>query len=292
MFTIILFYKYVHIENPEEQRKSQRALAEKYNLLGRIIIAHEGINVTLEGTNEHIESYLREFLADSHFNGTHIKKSCGTGDSFPRLSVKIRPEIVTLGVPNFNSLNHTGKILSPEDLKEWYKNKKVGQDFYVVDLRNDYEYNVGRFKGSIMPRLENFRDVPRVLSELDDLKDKPVVTVCTGDVRCEKASAYLASKGFTDVYHLYGGIVTYMEKFPASEFEGSLYVFDKRKVMHFDNPDKHVVVGKCMLCQCPCENYVNCAYPQCNKHFICCEECSGTKPLCSDECKEKMLVAN
>ena len=159
-------------------------------------------------------------------------------------------------------------------------------------MRNDYEYNVGRFKDSIMSNLQNFRDVPRVLNELEDLKDETVLTVCTGGVRCEKASGLLLKNGFRDVYQLDGGIVSYIEKYPAEEFEGKLYVFDGRITMDFDPTDKHVVVGKCDKCEVPSERYVNCRNPECNKHFICCEDCSEEdgRSYCSSECREKINI--
>ena len=203
--TILLFYKYVHIENPEQLRDVQRALCEKLGLKGRIIVAHEGINATVEGTTE---------------------------------------------------------------------------------------AKVGRFKNSIMPTLQNFRDIPKALSEIEDLKDKTVLTVCTGGVRCEKASGLLKREGFKDVHQLDGGMVTYMEKFPGGEFEGSLYVFDKRITMTFDPADKHKVIGKCDKCETASERYVNCKYPRCNKHFICCESCSEEdgRSFCSEECRDKVIV--
>lgn len=288
-FTIILFYKYVAIDDPEKLRKEQLALATRSNLKGRVIVAKEGINATLEGKTENIDAYLKEFLAHPRFADTHIKKSVGTGDAFPKLKVKVRPEIVTLGLENdFSPTEISGKKLKPEELKKWYED---GKDFYIVDMRNDYEYNVGRFKNSIMPKLENFRDVPRVLNELESIKEKTILTVCTGGVRCEKASGFLLKNGFQDVYQLDGGIVTYMEKFPAQEFQGSLYVFDNRITTHFDAVDKHIVVGVCDKCGVSSERYVNCRNPVCNKHFICCEDCSETNysSFCSNDCKEKII---
>jgi UPF0176 protein len=282
---IVLFYKYVKINNPKEVLEWQLGLAKSLGLKGRVIISKEGINATLEGTTESIEKYLESYFKDERFAGTHIKRSTGTGDAFPRLSVKVRPEIVTLGLEDDIDPNETtGKHLKPEELKKWYEE---GKEFYVVDMRNDYEYNVGRFKNSIMPKLQNFRDVPRVVGELEDLKDKAVLTVCTGGVRCEKASGLLVKEGFNDVYQLDGGIVSYMEKFPGEEFEGSLYVFDKRILMHFDPQDKHKIIGKCEKCQIASERYVNCRRPECNKHFICCEGCSleNGEVYCSDNCK-------
>lgn len=289
-YTILLFYKYVHIENPEELRDEQRALCERLGLKGRIIVAKEGINATVEGTTEATNEYLKVYLADPRFADTHIKKSAGTGDSFPKLSVKVRPEIVSLHLENdINPNELTGNHLKPEELKKWYEN---GKDFVVIDFRNDYEFKVGRFKNSIMPTLQNFRDIPKALGEIEHLKDKTVLTVCTGGVRCEKASGFLKREGFKDVYQLDGGMVTYMEKFPGQEFEGSLYVFDKRITMTFDSPENHKVIGKCDKCEVPSERYVNCKNPRCNKHFICCEDCSeeDSRSFCSVECRERALV--
>ncbi len=287
--TILLFYKYANIENPEELRDKQKALCERLGLKGRIIVAKEGINATVEGTTEATDEYLKEYLSDPRFSDTHIKKSAGTGDSFPRLSVKVRPEIVSLHLENdINPNELTGVHLKPEELKKWYES---GKDFVVVDFRNDYEFKVGRFKNSIMPKLQNFRDIPKALGDLHDLKDKTVLTVCTGGVRCEKASGLLKREGFKDVYQLDGGMVTYMEKFPGQEFEGSLYVFDKRITMTFDSPENHKVIGKCDKCETSSERYVNCKNPRCNKHFICCEACSEEdgKSFCSAECREKIM---
>jgi len=300
-YTILLFYKYTPIDNPERLRDEQRFLCQKLGLKGRIIIAKEGINVTVEGTTENTEKYLEKFLSDIRFSDTNIKKSRGTGSAFPKLSVRARKEIVTLGM-DYNSIKSKGKVIKPEELKEWFQTKKVGKDFYIVDLRNDYEFKVGRFKGSVIPEnMQNFRDVPHILDQLKNMADKPMITVCTGDVRCEKASAYLQDLGFKDAYHLDGGIVTYMEKYPAQEFEGTLYVFDKRITMDFDESKgvahNHVIVGECDLCKTKSERFVNCKYPRCNKHFICCEDCSEYDDLsaqegrsfCSEPCREKVI---
>ncbi|MEQ1500304.1 MAG: rhodanese-related sulfurtransferase [Parcubacteria group bacterium] len=288
--TILLFYKYVPIEDPEQLRKDQLSLCTKLGLKGRIIVAKEGINATVEGTTENTEVYLKNYLADPRFSDTHIKKSAGTGSSFPKLKIKVRPEIVSLHLEEDIDPNQiTGVHLKPEELKKWYEE---GKDFVVVDFRNDYEFKVGRFKNSIMPKLQNFRDVPKALGEIEHFKDKPVLTVCTGGVRCEKASGLLKREGFKDVYQLDGGMVTYMEKFPGQEFEGSLYVFDNRITMTFDPADKHKVIGVCEKCEVSSERYVNCKNPKCNKHFICCEECSEEdgRSFCSNPCKDATIM--
>jgi len=278
----------VVIDDPKKLREEQLALATGLNLKGRVIVAKEGINATLEGTTENINVYLKEFLADPRFSHTHIKKSIGTGHTFPKLKIKVRPEIVTLGLENDIDPNQiSGKHLKPEELKRWYES---GKEFYVIDMRNDYEFNIGRFKDSVLMPVQNFRDIPSALSHIESLRDKTVVPVCTGGVRCEKASGLLMREGFKDVYQLDGGIVTYIEKFPAQEFQGSLYVFDNRITMDFDPEGKHVIVGVCDKCGISSERYVNCKNPECNKHFICCESCSETNysSFCSQICKTKI----
>ncbi len=281
-YTIILFYNYVPVADPKALREEQVELCTKLGLKGRVIVAEEGINATLEGTDDNITQYLQAFLAKPEFAHTHIKKSRGTGDAFPKLSVKVRPEIVSLHLQkDISPREKTGKRLSAQELKEWFTTKKVGQDFYIVDMRNDYEFRVGRFVGSVQPALKNFRDLNQGVKDIEDLKDKTVLTVCTGGVRCEKASGYLLDQGFSDVYQLDGGMVTYMEQFPGQGFEGSLYVFDRRVTMHFDSPEQHVVVGRCDICEQPCERYVNCKNPRCNAHFLCCSGCGGEeRPAC------------
>jgi len=175
--------------------------------------------------------------------------------------------------------------LKPEELHQWIADKK---EFYIVDMRNVYEHKVGHFEGSILPPIENFRDLPKVVEQIKHLKDKTVLTVCTGGVRCEKASGFLVSQGFTDVYQLDGGIVSYMEKYPNEDFKGKLYVFDGRVKMGFYTDDaKHEVVGKCDACGAPSENYVNCDNPVCHRHFINCQNCiekNDGKSFCTGGC--------
>src|SRR3990167_1085880 len=275
-YVIVLFYKYTPIDNPLELKSEQIKLATKLGLKGRVIIAKEGINATFEGTTENINLYIQEFLKDSRFSDTHIKKSVGTGEAFPKLSIKVRKEIVTLGLENDIDPNKiTGKHLKPEEFKQWYEE---GREFYIIDMRNDYEFKVGRFQNSVLMPVQNFRDIPKALSFIENLKDKTVLPVCTGGVRCEKASGLLVREGFRDVYQSDGGIVSYMEQFPGKDFKGSLYVFDKRNTMHFDDPEAHEIIGKCDKCGVPSEHYVNCANLFCHDHFICCEDCLESNP--------------
>jgi len=282
---ILLYYKYVKIKKPEEVVLWQKSLCEEFNLKGRIIVAEEGINGTVEGTIEDTEKYIAETTKDPRFIDINFKKSGGTGNAFPKLSVKARKEIVSGHLKNedLNPNELTGKYLSADELHQLYEND---EEFFVIDMRNDYEYKSGHFKNSILPLLSNFRDLPKIVSEIENLKNKKIVTVCTGGVRCEKASGYLIEQGFKDVSQLKDGIVTYMEKFPNQYFKGKLYVFDQRVLMGFDTDSpEHEIVGKCFRCQSQSENYINCANNQCHKHIICCSECiEKNGAFCQDDC--------
>jgi len=285
-YQIILFYKYVRLADPEAVAEGQKEICEKLDLTGRYIIAAEGINATFEGTKENIKEYVKELEKDKRFCNIHFKYSIGTGHAFPKLSVKVRKEIVSLnlGTCDIDPNQITGTHLKPEELHSWFKNKKparnassiadAGREFFIVDMRNVYEHKVGHFENSILPPIENFRDLPKVVEQISHLKNKTVLTVCTGGVRCEKASGFLITQGFTDVYQLDGGIMSYMEKYPNEDFKGKLYVFDGRVTMGFYTDDlKHQIIGKCDACGEQSENYVNCDNPVCHRHFIACQQC-------------------
>ncbi len=309
-YQIILFYKYIHINDPEAVKNWQIEICARLGLKGRCIVATEGINATFEGTEDNINQYIKELQNDNRFLGIHFKLSFGNGNSFPKLSVKVRKEIVSLhlGACDINPNEITGIHLKPEELHSWFmnKNKKparnassiadAGGEFYIIDMRNAYEHKVGHFENSILPPIENFRDLPKVVEKIAHLKNKTVLTVCTGGVRCEKASGFLITQGFTDVYQLDGGIVSYMEKYPNEDFQGKLYVFDGRITMgpprlgeagfYTDNVE-HKIIGKCDACKGESENYINCANPVCHRHFIICVNClkeSEGKAFCPGGC--------
>jgi len=287
-YQILLYYKYMHLEDPQAEKVRQIELCERLGLTGRIILASEGINGTVEGTLEDTEKYIEEMVKDERYANMYWKKSVGTGNAFPKLSIKIRKEIVSLhledgaGVCDIDPNQITGVHLKPEELHEWIMENKAAsaqgfgepREFYIVDMRNAYEFKVGHFENSILPPMENFRDLPKVVEQIKHLKNKTVLTVCTGGVRCEKASGFLITQGFTDVYQLENGIVSYMEKYPNEDFKGKLYVFDGRVAVGFYTDDpKHEIIGKCDVCVNVSENYVNCANPVCHRHFIACATC-------------------
>jgi UPF0176 protein len=290
-FQILLYYNYTTINQPELLMEEQRQLCQKLGLKGRIIIAPEGINGTVEGETGASEQYAMALLADSRFSATHIKRSLGTGQAFPKLSIKVRSEIVSMHLEeDVNPNQIAGKHLLAEELHSWFEQAK---EFYIVDMRNDYEQEVGQFEGSILPGMGNFRDLPALLDRIDHLRDKVIVTVCTGGVRCEKASGFLVKHGFKNVYQLFGGIVSYMEKYPNQHFLGKLYVFDQRVIMGFNiDAPEHIVIGRCFKCGQPSEQYVNCANNMCHLHFICCQDCHETEAsaFCSQACVDKIAI--
>ncbi len=287
MHTILLYYKYVSIADPKKLRDEHFELCTKLGLKGRIIISKGGINGTVEGLHEATDAYIAEMQKDSRFADVDFKKSQGTGAAFPKLSIKVRTEIVTLGNGVHDDGFKKASHISPDEFQKWIDEKK---DFVVIDMRNEYEYKVGQFEDSLVLPVQNFREIPEALEKMgvfEELKNKTIVPVCTGGVRCEKATSYLVEKGFTDVHQLEGGIVRYLEKHPGKKFKGSLYVFDNRIIVNYDSPEQHTVIGKCHMCGAPSERFINCEYLGCHDHVICCEDCGAGGNFCSNTCREK-----
>lgn len=281
-FEILLYYLYGHVENPELLKQEQEDLCKKLNLTGRIIISHEGINGTVGGLKQDTQNYVNRCSTHPFLKDMEFKRSEGIENAFPRLDIKVRPELVAakLGEEDIHPNDVTGKRLTPDELHTWFENNK---DFVIVDMRNSYEFKFGRFKNSIDPGMRRFEEIKEKVHDLENLKDKTVLTVCTGGVRCEKASGYLVEKGFKDVYQLDGGMVSYMEKYPGQNYEGSLFVFDGRKVMHF-NGENHKPIASCDYCSSTCERFTNCANSLCNRKGNACYSCvpKGDKRLCNE----------
>ena len=281
---VLLFYKYVTLDNPQKTTNWLRGLAVRYHLLGRGIVAGEGINATFEGLTADTEKFAQEMLRNPVFADMQIKRSLGDGKSFAKLSVKVRSEIVgtQFSLEDVDPRVKTATHLSPQELKKWYQSQK---DFVIVDMRNDYEFASGHFKNANDPGLQASRDLPGALPKLEPYKNKTVLTVCTGGVRCEKMSAYLQSKGFEDVYQLDGGIHSYMEAYPGEDFLGTLYTFDRRLTMDFGG--NREVIGRCDFCKDKTERYVNCNDDTCHRHFLVCANCIPLTetPYCDKACQ-------
>ena len=269
-YTIILFYKFTPVKNPEQFKDKQRKIAEAFGLKGRMLIAKEGINATFEGEAQQIKKYIKKLREQKVFKDVVFKDSMGFGKAFTKLQVKVRPEVVTLGIGKLNIKKDTAPVVTAKKLEKMYKDK---DDFVVLDLRNHYEVEAGYFEKTVDPMLKNFRDLPRKIKELGHLKDKKVVAVCTGGIRCEKATVLLKKEGFVNLYQLKDGIHTYMKKFPGKHFKGSLFVFDNRMVTAVKDSRGREVVGKCFDCNTPCEIFYNDDSVRPSKKVICCGKC-------------------
>ena len=231
MEKIILFYKFVALPDPTTTMHWQRELCEKLDLSGRIIVAEQGINGTLGGPIKNVKAYIKAMNTHPLFKGIQYKWSDGTAGDFPRLSVKIRPELVTLAPDEKFDVFNSTKGLKP---KAWHDYLQKNPDAILLDARNDYESDIGAFNGKnvIKPKIKTFKEIKKHLDNLP--KDKPVLTYCTGDIRCEYLSAYMKHKGFDEVYHLDGGIVKYGQEYGDDGYwDGKCFVFDKRMNLAF-----------------------------------------------------------
>lgn len=287
MGKILLFYKYVEIEDPHAIVRWQKDLCEKLGLTGRVLIATEGINATLGGSDEATDIYSKEFLAHPFFHDVDIKHSEGGAEDFPRLRVLIRNTIVNLGIDTKElTVKDTGVHLTPDQVHELLSNKP--DDLIVLDTRNVVESAVGRFSDAVVPQIETFRQFPEYIEQnLEQFKDKQVLMYCTGGVRCERASAFLKVKGVAkEVYQIEGGIHRYVEKYPNGFFLGKNYVFDSRVAVKVNE----VILSNCFICNTPWDSYTNCLNTLCNKHYLCCPTCiESLANCCTETCKE--LVA-
>lgn len=269
-YVVLLFYKFIDLADPKEFADAHRARTLELGMKGRMIVAEEGINGTFEGTREAVDAYKDFIHADPRFADMLIKESRGTGEAFSRLSIRVRNEVVTLGAGRFDVAAETATELPSAELQKWYEN---GEDFVVLDLRNDYEIASGKFDKTIDPGLANFRDLPAKLAEMGDLKEKKVVTVCTGGIRCEKATCLLKREGFSDVYQLKDGIHTYMQQYPNEHFKGTLFVFDNRMVTRVVDGVEGEVIGRCMFCETATENYCSDDSTRPSRKILCCPSC-------------------
>lgn len=267
-YKVLLYYKFVPVEDPETAMLWQKALCEKLELTGRVILAPHGINGTLGGTLEACKAYVKAMKKSTKFKDTQFKWSEGTGDDFPKLSVKVRKELVTLDPEKEFDVYNKSKGLSPA---QWHEYLENNPDVILLDARNVYESEIGVFKtGSknlIAPKINAFREIKE---HLDDIpKDKPVLTYCTGDVRCEYLSAYMKDKGFDEVYHLEGGIVKYGQQYGDKGFwDGKCFTFDNRMKLDFADD-----IAECRQCGDKTSEQINCEVAECNELQVVCEKC-------------------
>lgn len=279
---ILLYYCYARIEDPAEFRLEHHEFCLDLDLRGRIIVAAEGINGTVSGSKENCQKYMDKLKMDPRFQDIEFKVDETDEHAFQKLNVRLKKEIVHSGLTEINPRENTGKYLEPED----FKKLKNDPDAVILDVRSNYEHKLGHFKNAITLDIDHFRDFPSKLNEIEELKDKKVITYCTGGVKCEKASAFLLENGFHDVYQLHGGIIKYGIEADGEDFEGKCYVFDNRVAVDVNKVNPKVV-SECYVCGSNSDRMVNCANPECNIHVPICENCGDEyQGACSKECME------
>ena len=246
--TVSAFYKFVSIDDPAALQGVLAAGGCALGLKGTILLASEGINATISGEAASIAKFLEDLRADARFHDLVSKESVNAKHPFKRYKVKVKPEIVTFGQPDLNPAANAGAYVRPEDWNALIQDP----DVIVVDTRNFYEFGIGTFEGAIDPKTQTFRDFPNFVREaLDPARDTKIAMFCTGGIRCEKATAYMRSQGFKDVYHLEGGILKYLEVVPEDQslWRGECFIFDERIALeHGVTPGDY---GQCPRCGYP-----------------------------------------
>ena len=283
MQKILLYYKFTPVKEPDLLKLWQKTLCDSLGLKGRILVSAQGINGTVGGDIDALKAYVKATKAFPGFKNITWKWSDGTADSFPRMSVKVKKELVAFNTwdelqVDENGVVGSGTHLKPHELHDLVDKHKDEVVFF--DGRNQYEAKVGRFKNAVVPDTRTSKDFVTELEsgKYDDLKDKKVVTYCTGGVRCEFLSPMMKQRGFKDVYQIDGGIVKYGEAYGDDGlWEGNLYVFDGRMGMNFSDHAK--TIGKCIHCGGSTSNYENCALAECNDLVLICEECKQIPDL-------------
>ena len=279
------FYRYVFIENPELLRDELYREWSTLQILGRIYIASEGINAQLSCPENNWNLFVDTIRSRDFLNNIPIKKAIQDGASFYKLTIKVKEEIVKYNVDKGDyDMNHVGKHLSAKEF-----NSKLEEDnTLVVDMRNYYESEVGRFENAIIPDVDTSRDLlPEVKSLLNGHEEDEILLYCTGGIRCEKASAYLIKNGFSNVNQLQGGIIQYAHDIKSqgldSKFLGKNFVFDARMGERVTND----IIGECHQCGRPADKHLDCGNEACHILFIQCDKCyKEYDGCCTKECKD------
>ena len=279
----VSFYRYVEIKNPQEFRDSLYRKLSELNVLGRIYIAYEGVNAQISIPDHNQEKTIKYIHSISSLNGVEIKNAIVDGDSFFKLTIKVKNEIVAYGIDeNEYDMNIVGKHLEPDEFNRYIDN----EDTVVVDIRNHYESEVGHFRGALKPDVERSQELlPEIKRLLTNQEDKKILLYCTGGIRCEKASSYLIKNNFKDVNQLSGGVINYANSIRSrkkeTKFIGKNFVFDNRLGEQITDD----IISACHICQSKSNEHRNCANDLCHILFIQCDSClEKYSGCCSNEC--------
>jgi UPF0176 protein len=279
------FYQYHPIENPQMFRDELFENLERLNVFGRIYVAEEGINAQMSVPEKNFAAFKDYLYSFDFLNGVRLNIAVeDDGKSFWVLHVKVRKKIVADGIEDETfSMQNRGAYLNAEEFNRLTENPET----VVVDMRNYYEYEVGHFENALEVSSDTFREqLPMAVEMLEDKKDAPVIMYCTGGIRCEKASAYLLHNGFTNVFHLEGGIIEYArqvkEKGLENKFRGKNFVFDNRLGEQISDE----IISRCHQCNELSDTHVNCANQACHLLFIQCDACrTKFEGCCGEQCR-------
>ena len=277
----ILFYKYVDIKDTGKLKEDILSLARKLNLLGTILIAEEGINGCVSGSYKEIRNFKKMLKDCSPFKDIEFKEGDAQTHTFKKLIVRIKNEIVA---SKFKvTLKNRADYIEPKKLKELLDKK---EEIILIDARNDYEHKIGKFKNAVTLPISTFRQLSSQIKRLKPLKNKKIVTYCTGGIRCEKASALLKENEFNNVMQLHGGIINYGKEAGNAHWEGKCFVFDTRGAIEIDPNSRSEPISQCVLCSLPCSDLHNCHLETCDKFFVACKDCMKIlNDCCSKRCR-------
>lgn len=285
-YWVLAFYYFGNIENPHAEVAAHKAFFADKDITSRIYISEQGINAQMSASRADAETYIAWMHARPEFANIRFKVHTHHEQAFPRVTVKYRPKLVAID-EEFDLANG-GEHVSPKRWKEMLEEKDDQR--VLIDVRNEYEWKVGRFEGAELPPCDTFREFSAYADELkakSDPKKTPVMMYCTGGIRCELYSAILKERGFDQVYQLDGGVIGYGLEEGCSHWQGKLFVFDDRLTVPISDKEEAPVIGTCHHCGQPSEAYYNCANADCNNLFLACPHCTTQyQGCCCTSCTE------
>jgi UPF0176 protein len=282
-YLVLAYYHLVQLDNPQLEVEDHKEFLSARDVRARVYISTQGINGQMSAAPDDAYAYMQWLSQKAAFKDVEFKIQNYPEHCFPRLTIKVRKELVALG--ESVSLENRADYLTPS---EWKKTIESDEDKVVLDVRNDYEWKLGHFEGAELFPCETFKDFKESVVELKkriDSEKTKVLMYCTGGIRCEIFSALLKKEGIDNVFQLHGGIIRYGEEEGAKNWLGKLFVFDDRLAVPLSENSEAVAIGKCHHCAKANESYYNCANMDCNELFLCCVEClEKFKGCCMEEC--------
>lgn len=288
-YRVLAYYYFTPVEDPHLEVMRHMEFINGKDIKCRVYLSHEGINGQMSASESDSKAYQEWLKSDPRFKDVTFKSHTHFEHVFPRATVKFRNQLVAIDEKVDIAL--TGEHVSPQQWKEMLE--KRDEKTLLLDVRNDYEWEIGHFEGAELPELETFRKFPkyaRDLKEKCDPKETKVMMYCTGGIRCELYSALLKKEGFEQVYQLDGGVINYGLQEGHDKWRGKLFVFDDRLAVPIDEKTEEII-SHCSRCETKTDVYYNCANMDCNELFLSCSECAEKfQGCCCEDCKQAPRV--